>query len=342
MRILYYPIVDYDKVKNVHGFDHRGDYVVDCLFHGFRKTFGEDCVDIDKNPLMYKTSKIDLNQFTHKGFSMFGLLDDITVDRDDSINKLKSNYFDFVICPIHHTNRNNEDVVSFWVDNLSNFFKPNQIAVVCSDENPGSNAFLTKLLNKCIIFKQEHCLPEHEHFYPISYSVPREKFVDDIPHKELDFAPLMPSFLNRGHSHASTYIYTDEETYYADYGRSYFGFTCKKGGWDCMRHYEIIAAGCVPYFTDLELCPKHTLLEYPKLLALIAKTMKGIYPNWTGDNHVGTAMDLLHTRGHRIDHAKFDEDLYYYLAYQFLSYGKEHLTTEARAKYIINVLLGQL
>ena len=35
-------------------------------------------------------------------------------------------------------------------------------------------------------------------------------------------------------------------------GRSRFGVTTKKSGWDCMRHYELAASGCVPCFRDLE------------------------------------------------------------------------------------------
>merc|ERR1712037_614761 len=43
----------------------------------------------------------------------------------------------------------------------------------------------------------------------------------------------------------------DTETrYYDQYSESLFGHTKKKLGWDCMRHYEIIAAGAVPLFED--------------------------------------------------------------------------------------------
>ena len=57
-----------------------------------------------------------------------------------------------------------------------------------------------------------------------------------IPEKDLDFAFLIPG---RG----ETYIYQTEPEYYENYQRAYFALTCKKGGWDCMRHYEILASG---------------------------------------------------------------------------------------------------
>lgn len=31
---------------------------------------------------------------------------------------------------------------------------------------------------------------------------------------------------------------------------SFFGLTCKRGGWDCMRHYEIMASGALLLFRD--------------------------------------------------------------------------------------------
>lgn len=42
----------------------------------------------------------------------------------------------------------------------------------------------------------------------------------------------------------NTYIFENEEEYYNDYKKSLFAITRKKGGWDCMRHYEILACGC--------------------------------------------------------------------------------------------------
>jgi hypothetical protein len=38
----------------------------------------------------------------------------------------------------------------------------------------------------------------------------------------------------------------------------------KKAGWDCMRHYEIIANVCFPYFVNIEDCPPNTMTLWPK------------------------------------------------------------------------------
>ena len=31
-----------------------------------------------------------------------------------------------------------------------------------------------------------------------------------------------------------------------------------------MRHYEIMSNGCIPYFIDIESCPKLTMFNFPK------------------------------------------------------------------------------
>ena len=37
-----------------------------------------------------------------------------------------------------------------------------------------------------------------------------------------------------------------------------------KSGWDCLRHYEILASRCVPYFIDIEHLPQLTRTTLPK------------------------------------------------------------------------------
>ena len=69
----------------------------------------------------------------------------------------------------------------------------------------------------------------------------------------------------------STYIYDTEETYYKQYAESMFGVTMKKNGWDCVRHYEIMANACVPLFLGLDQCPENIMTTLPKkdLIAIL-------------------------------------------------------------------------
>jgi hypothetical protein len=95
--------------------------------------------------------------------------------------------------------------------------------------------------------------------YPISFSIPSSKIRKTVPEKTQNMASLIPGDL-------STYIFTDEKSYYEDYAKSVFGKTWKKGGWDCMRHYEILANGCIPWFEGLNDCPENTMTHFPKKL----------------------------------------------------------------------------
>jgi hypothetical protein len=83
----------------------------------------------------------------------------------------------------------------------------------------------------------------------------------------------------------STYIYNSEETYYEQYNKSLFGYTQLKNGWDCLRHYEIIACGSLPLFEDISKVPPSTLHSYPKQLQSIANTLHEIVENMNIDTY---------------------------------------------------------
>jgi hypothetical protein len=106
--------------------------------------------------------------------------------------------------------------------------------------------------------------------YPISFSIPESKVVSEVPAKTKRFAHIIPG-------DSSTYIFREEQAYSKDYQDSLFGHTRKKGGWDCLRHYEILANGCIPWFKDLDLCPSDTLAQFPK--DLVREAMQSDTPN---------------------------------------------------------------
>lgn len=145
---------------------------------------------------------------------------------------------------------------------------------------------------------------------PISFSIPPEKIVDKIPLKTRVVAHIIPG-------DTSTYIYDSEESYYQGYRESYFAITMKKGGWDCMRHYEILANGCIPYFWDLENLPPNTMAHFPR--EIIAETNQ-VYLNIVKKG----AMD-------QTDIEKCNQ----YID-ELLNYTRTHLTTTAMATYILS------
>lgn len=91
----------------------------------------------------------------------------------------------------------------------------------------------------------------------IQYSIPKEKIIQHVPEKTKWFATVVPGDL-------STYIFNEESEYYKDYQCSVFAHTKKKAGWDCMRHYEILANGCIPIFENIDALPEGTMQMFPR------------------------------------------------------------------------------
>ena len=148
--------------------------------------------------------------------------------------------------------------------------------------------------------------------FPITFSIPYEKIVKGIPVKTKIISNLIPGKLE-------TYIYNTEEEYYNEYKTSYFATTCKKAGWDCMRHYEILANGCIPYFIDIEKCPENTMALLPKQLLLNGNKL---YHQFIQK---------------KIDELTYQEiHEYNILLTKLLDHLKNHLTTHKIAKYILN------
>jgi len=98
---------------------------------------------------------------------------------------------------------------------------------------------------------------------PFSYCIPDEFIVNAVPEKTQLQSFIVPDV-------RYSFGPGEQQLYYNEYRRSRFAVTRKKGGWDCMRHYEILANGCIPIFENLEACPHFTMTTFPKELVLKA------------------------------------------------------------------------
>ncbi len=147
---------------------------------------------------------------------------------------------------------------------------------------------------------------------PINFSIPSCKIVTQIPEKDQDFATIIPGKLE-------TYIYSEEEDYYKGYQRALYAITQMKAGWDCMRHYEILANGCIPYFLDLDQCDPNTISFLPKELIKEAMELEGV--------------SYLH-----IDHNKFDRSKYDAILEKLLEHTRTYLTARSMAEYVLKTM----
>jgi hypothetical protein len=112
--------------------------------------------------------------------------------------------------------------------------------------------------------------------YPISFDLPSKYFLFNVFDENLSAVePFNIEFLKKAKTRdlafivpnvASTYIYRNELDYRRSYEDSWKARTMKKAGWDCNRHVEIMAAGCIPVFTNTKLIPSSIMTFYPKKL----------------------------------------------------------------------------
>lgn len=87
-----------------------------------------------------------------------------------------------------------------------------------------------------------------------------------IPAKNKILAPCDPRFRR-------SYVFSTQAEYYKQYSSSLFAVTSKKGGWDCLRHYEILANHCIPYFPGIQDKPTTTMAGYPVELQVKANSL---------------------------------------------------------------------
>jgi len=236
------------------------DYMCDMLFHGLRSLLGTDVIDVNRIWYMYAQEfgegRHDKSKLYGRGFSVYGLLgEDSAVDRTDISRKLRTRYFDLVIYGSVHRCR-------LFLDETLAFYPPQQVLFVDGEDHA---IILSQLLDWGIYFKRE-IVSEHPGVRPIQFAIPDTR-IGTVAKQKVK----LQAFIDPRDSR--TYIYNDETAYYSDYAESLFGVTIKKAGWDCLRHYEIMANRCIPYFPDLDDCPPATMVFLPKYELRFAKNL---------------------------------------------------------------------
>jgi hypothetical protein len=283
------------KILYVSG-AQQPDYLCDALFHGMRSHFGTEVVDVGRLSYMYKGAETYL--LYGKGFSLYGLIEEGAVDRTDIESKIANRFFDYIVFGSIQREYS-------LLGRVRSAYEPRKIILIDGEDNP---LMYANCMSHGVYFKREMHTPQ-PNAYPIQFAIPAEKI--QPPEKKIRLmAPLDPV-------DTRTYIYNDEASYYGDYRASMFGKTMKKAGWDCLRHYEIMACYCLPYFVNLEHCPATIMTKLPKEELLVAKTM-------------------LEYRNGELFHSSAGEYLWESLMYNAFEKFKQHLTTAALATYVLD------
>lgn len=274
------------------------DYQCDMVLHGLRSLYGSTVIDYPRMPYMYQSYPA-LDLLYGKGFSLYGLLpEDDHIDRSLIKEKIQEHFFDLIVYGSIHRSQQSLDLV------LSKY-KSHEILFIDGEDQ--SHMFYD--LHQLGIYFKRELAAQHTGVHPIHFAIPTAKIgtLRHVPKSQVR-AYIDPR-------DRSTYIYDSESAYYEDYAKSLFAFTTKKSGWDCLRHYEILANSCIPLFLDLDQCPASTCMQLPKPELLEALNLM---------DHDGTYWDT--PEGMNVWHS-----LHRRIHIKFIC----HSTTEHLAQYIL-------
>lgn len=285
------------KVLFLH--HNQPDYLAESLFHGLRSLLGKDCVDVPRYDSLYAPLTGGMRaKLRGHGFTLYGLLGDIPELAEERFfwQKDLDQYDLIVVANIW------EQWELFWklsftvpCDRLAildghdipAFFPYSSLAhrlktIPWSYLTPVSKVkyFKRELIGEGAAYSLDRFWPRPlrkyiglpENSKPISFSIPEEKItqvnpldkVKDFPTHIVD-PDVAGYFKNSFYSSTGSdkHIFSSEDDYLEDLRRSRFGITTKRAGWDCLRHYELAANGCVLCFRDLdakpEFCAPHGL-----------------------------------------------------------------------------------
>lgn len=287
MKILY--ITNHIDIAKASG-GFINDYQNDLVFYGLRELFGDDVVDSTQIVSLYKEYEGKIpSQHLWGGMTTFWLIEENNIDRTNIEEKIKDKYYDLIIYGAIKRCKQYYDLVS-------KHYPLDKIILIDGSDEPE----LDPLYAKHLYFKRE-LQESHPNLIPITFGIPTCKLANPNKNKIQEYATCIPGI-------PETYVFKDEKTYYQDYQKSYYGITMKKGGWDCMRHYEILGNYCIPYFMGLEDCPKNTLTNLPKELLLEAKELTN----------------------------NFEEQKYFIILNKLFEHTRQYLTTKQLAQYVLN------
>jgi hypothetical protein len=268
------------------------DYLADSLFLGLRQLLGELVVDVPRRDPLYADYPESLRRRRYgHGFTLYGgLLEDVSVDRAWTARRIELREFDLVVFG------DIQNGFGRWVE-LLRAVRGTPTAVLDGGDYPEMYPFgrrwwgeprwwlLPRAHRRSTYFKRE-LTPETRWLRsflllpppvaarlgpprgvrPIAFSIPEEKIVaGPTPKTTLLATHVVDTEVAARTGHPTSAAFVDEAEYYADLQAARFGITTKRAGWDCMRHYELAANGCVPCFRDLaakpSTCAPHGLDE---------------------------------------------------------------------------------
>ena len=285
------------------------DYLSDSILIGMRNILGVNCVDYPLRDILYKDcTKESSARVRGNGFTLYtGSLRNDAIDRFQIRPRLERGEFDLII------------ISDIWRQfglfiQWRNYLTPSNTIILDGQDSdqlyPYAGFwwrrpylwFVPRVTKDFLYFKREWTensqfniwhrllpksvrkfLPAAQNLRTISFAIPDSKIVTEIPIKTKRFARHIvdAEVAAQISDSSSNYAFKEEVNYYTDLQSSEYGITTKRAGWDCLRHYEIAANGCVPCFRSLRekptncaphgLIPMVNCIEYENYNDLIRK-----------------------------------------------------------------------
>lgn len=300
------------------------EYLSNMVLHGLYFMPDVEVINYPKSVMMYEDTfeTVNKNNIYGKGFTIFGTLPTYhgPYEDHDIYEKVKNNYFDYVIMS-YVSARNKNWYVSEsnpLVKEVIKYYNKKQIILL--DGHDEEFWFVDEAFEFATYFKRElYGNHRNQTMYPISFAFPEEKIQETLPKVRIQ-AKMKPKPLRIPKTVKYKYPFKTEQDYYNGYRESLFGLTYKKMGWDCMRHYEIIACRCLPFFTDIDGLPTEVCKTLPKDLIKESVKIRGLYDNF----------DFYNTEE--------GNKLYHDLENKIFEHFKKHCTTRTLAEYVLNVM----
>lgn len=235
----------------------QGDLLELSILHGMRSVLGANCIDFPRKKVMYHDFSESPKDSLHgRGFT---LLTTPIKDLTEKERKIKD--IDAIIygsghmCGEGRVSEIEEKCDNIWFLDGHDLYGNAPRKITHNNEEIIATQF-----EKC--FKRELVEEGLDKVFPTGFGIPIQRVKSiNFQNKTQFFQQTAPHSclfqreedLGGGSGH---HIFDKETDYYEDLSKSWFGLTCKKGGWDCLRHYEIIAAGSLLLFKDYNLKPE--------------------------------------------------------------------------------------
>lgn len=228
MRIFYFTTPD-PKLQ--------GDIQENVILIGLRELLGENVIDYPRKKVLYGEFDETPKETIHgRGFTLYNKPIQDIANRPDPSTITPNDIILYGVC--------NDYGVTDYPE--YNKLTPNVFYLDGHDNEK---------IRKTPCFKREY-YEETQNVWGTGFGIP-EHLIRPIDFNKNQLyqstAPLYcfdnannPNLLKAG----LNYKFTNEKDYFDDMSKSWFGLSCKKGGWDALRHYEIMAAGSVLVYKD--------------------------------------------------------------------------------------------